>query len=116
MGKKISLSIYKVFKVTPKEQVFNMRMIKLKYTILHIATNLITSIAVGCAYIYLVWNSIEDESLIKMNISVGSFNIGTYGFFVITFVFIFIFYLKTLYPLFYIQEKSIYCDFEQLLK
>lgn len=107
---------FKLLKPFFKNQVFTIRVIKLKYTILHIATNLITSIAVGCIYVYLVFNSIKGDSLIEMNIDIGNFNIGTYGFFVITFIFVFIFYLKTLYPLFYIQEKSIYCDFDQLLK
>lgn len=98
------------------EEIENIRKLKLKYTVLHIIINVITIVAMGVIYFVLVLLAFNHESLLKVLVALGAQEIGTYGFFVVTFIFALIFYIKTLYPIFYIQKSSIYCQFRDLFK
>lgn len=104
----------KYFSYEEPEAVENIRRLKLTYTVKHITINVITIVAMSVIYLMLVILSFNNESLLDVFFSFGAEKIGTYGFFVIAYIFALIFYIKTLYPIFYVQKSSIYYQFSDL--
>lgn len=96
------------------ETIENVRRLKLTYTVKHIAINIFTIVAMCVTYLVLVILSFNNESLLDVIFDFGAEEIGTYGFFVVVYIFALIFYVKTLYPIFYIQKSSIYYQFHDL--
>lgn len=104
----------KQFVYEESETIENVRRLKLTYTVKHITINVTTIVAMSVIYLVLVILSFNNESLLHVFFSFGAEEIGTYGFFVVAYVFVLIFYIKTLYPIFYIQKSSIYYQFNDL--
>ena len=51
---------------------------------------------------------------IKFPFNISELEIGKNEFFIVAFIIILIYYIKILYPLYYIQGNSIYYDFKDL--
>lgn len=101
----------KIFLYEPLEDIEKVRRLKLKYTVKHITINIITIVAMFLIYLGLVIQSFDNSSLLGVIVDLSAEKIGTYGFFVVAFLLALIFYIRTLYPIFYIQKASIYYQF-----
>lgn len=92
------------------------RRYKLKNTIKHITINILTIVIMVLTYFFLIIFSFDDNGLLSVIIDLGAAKIGTFSFFVVTFILSLIFYVKTLYPIFYEQKNSIYYSFKDLFE
>ena len=107
-----NLKLYEIME-HPK-RISSIQQIKLKYTCKHIIINFATSVIMTMIFGGFLLFPIGGKSLINTVAGLDGQYIGTYGFFIFLFLVAFIFYLKTLYPLFYIAKDSIYCEFNDL--
>lgn len=85
---------------------------KLMHTMLHITINILTIIVMVIVYVLYTLNS--KEYILSLTLQPTSMTIGEDGFYIVAFICLLYFYIKTLYPLYYVQKGSIYYSFVDL--
>lgn len=98
----------KTIKYIYEDKYDHIRQQKLRYTINHIVINIISIIIMVFAYLFFAMKTI------KFPFNFSELEIGKNEFFIVAFIIILIYYIKILYPLYYIQGNNIYYDFKDL--
>ena len=98
----------KTVKYIYEDKYDHIRQQKLRYTINHIVINISSIIIMVFAYLFFAMKTI------KFPFNISELEIGKNEFFIVAFIIILIYYIKILYPLYYIQGNSIYYDFKDL--